>query len=465
MNNPEFNRNLWMEFSTARLAISPLVAAAIIYIIYLAEPKHFFEGLSGMSSVAIWIIIILWGVVQASGAVINEVGGNTWVFQKMSGISAWNMVVGKLFGTTSYVWYTASFFIVAYVASAFMLPDTILMLQALLVTLAAGLIAHTLTIMISLLAIRSGKYYGSTAKASMYIVLGFIIASSLSSPVTAIMEHKDKVVTAHWYMFELNFLDFYLMSLIFFLFWSIIGLYRVMRAELQYDNGPIVWSVFLLTLLVYINGITLGEPAFANMLHGNIFLWTSFMALAFITYITMMAESFDPVVLRKFIDKYTRKDLKEVSYLIPLWLPAMAGMFLFMVLLLLNIIFAGPTILTDPNHPYNDPKTIAITFLPLAIFLFIMRDFCVIALVKSGGFLKSNFYIMIYLLAAYVLLPTIVGLLRANQLLHVFLPVPADGFLWQVAPVLIEVAVVVSLFYRFRSSVYNERMIEDIPQN
>lgn len=459
MGNPEFNRNLWLEFSTARLAISPILTAAIIYIVYLAEPSHFFDGLLTVSSMAIWFIIVLWGVVQASNAVISEVSGNTWVFQKMSGISAWEMVIGKLFGTTSYVWYSASFFVLAYIVSAFMLPDTPFLLKSLLITLCAGLIAHTLTIMISLLAIRSGRFSASTTKASTYIVLGFIIASSLSSPVTAMMEHRDRMMTSHWYMFELNFLDFYLISLIFFLFWSVVGLYRAMRAELQYDNGPAVWSVFLLTLLVYVNGITLGEPGFANIMHGNIFLWTSFMLLAFISYVTMMAESFDPVVVRKFIDRITKKDIKGASYLIPLWLPAMTGMLFFAVVLMINAVFAGPATLT--NAGYGGSNTLDITFLPLVITLFIMRDFGVTGLIKSGGFPKDNFYVMIYLLSAYLILPLIVGLLQAKQLLHVFLPVPTDGFLWQIVPVLIEVAIVAYLFYRLRAPMYNEKEITD----
>ncbi len=464
MGNPEFNRNLWLEFSTARLAISPILTAAIIYIIYLAEPSHFFNGLVTVSSMAIWFIVILWGVVQASNAVISEVSGNTWVFQKMSGISAWEMVIGTLFGTTAYVWYSASFFILAYIVGAFMLPDTLILFKSLMITLSAGLIAHTLTIMISLLAIRSGRFSASTTKASTYIVLGIIIASSLSSPVTSMMEHKGETILTHWYAFELNFVDFYIASLIYFLIWSVLGLYRAMRAELQYDNGPAVWSVFLLTLLIYVNGITLGEPGFANILHGNIFLWTSFILLAFISYVTMLAESFNPVILRKFIDRYTKKDIKGASYLIPLWLPAMAGMLVFALLLMINAVFAGPAVLTDPSHPYitntyKDPQAIDITFLPLVLALFIMRDFLVTGLIKSGGFLKGEFYVMIYLLSAYLILPLIVGLLQAKQLLHVFLPVPTDGFLWQVIPVLIEVAIVAYIFYRLRAPMYNEQEI------
>lgn len=459
INNPEFNRNLWLEFSTARLAISPLIAAAIVYIMYLAEPKHFFESLAGASSVAIWLIVVLWGVVQASNAVLSEVNGNTWVFQKMSGIGAWEMVIGKLFGTTAYVWYSASFFILAYIVSAFMLPDTFFLLKNLAITLTAALIAHSLTIMISLLAIRSGKLSGSAAKASTFIVLGFIIASSLTSPVTAMMEHKGDMGISHWYGFEVYFIDFYLLSLLYFLVWSVLGLYRAMRSELQYDNGPIVWSVFLLTLLVYINGLTLGEPKFSEILHGNVFLWTSFAVLAFITYVTMMAESFDPVVVRKFIDRVTKKDTQGASYLIPLWLPTMAGMLVFAVLLMINTAFSGSTTLTDTLHTYKVPNIIDVTFLPLAMTLFLLRDFVVFGLIKGSVSSKSDFYVMIYLLAVYVLLPTITGLLEAKQMLHVFLPIPTDGFLLQVGPAALELAIVVFLFIKYKLSAYNEQEI------
>jgi len=69
--NPEFRRNLWLEFSGARLVGMPLVLGLVFAAIYIArdEPGQGFNMMVLLAKPMFLVLAILWGTRLAAGAV------------------------------------------------------------------------------------------------------------------------------------------------------------------------------------------------------------------------------------------------------------------------------------------------------------------------------------------------------------------------------------------------------------
>ena len=113
-------------------------------------------------------------------------------------------------------------------------------------------------------------------------------------------------------------IDFLVASLVFFLTWSLIGLYRNMRSHLQMKNGCMVWIGFEITFMVYIAGFT----ALLDMCRFNTHLarptvcfWFSLL----LSYATLFGESKNIVDFRRLSDRIVTGRWKDVQYHLPLW--------------------------------------------------------------------------------------------------------------------------------------------------
>ncbi len=454
MINCELRKNLWLEFTPARLIISPIVVCAIVAIVYLTQDtsQKFFEALLLTSGVLTGFILLLWAMKLASESITSEVTDRTWVFQKMSSISALNMTTGKLFGSTAYAWYSATFCILAYIISAVNLENSLLRLEFLLFLILVAIVGHSVSILFSLNVVKNARFTGKMGKNSVFI---FGVGAGLFILSMSRSLFLKSAVQIEWFSCSVNIVDFLLFSAIYAAFCGVIGLYRMMRAELQYDNSPVFWCSFVLSLLVYCNGLAMGSTEIKQILQGNIVIWFSFFILTFLSYLTLMIESFDPVDLRKVIDRTSKGRWVEATYYTPLWVPTIAGMLVLAVIIILKEFISIPT-LFYPNPSYTSQQ-FSLSYLPLSILLLIARDLCIVGLVKSSGTRKSNFYIAIYLASLYGLVPTILGLVGTKKFLHFFWPIPMDGFLWQVVPLSIEVVGVIYLVWHRRASVIGRK--------
>jgi len=439
VSNAEFRRNVWCEFTPAKIIISPVIIGIITLLVYAAAPRpdDFFNALGIVSGVLMSFILLLWATKQASESVIGEVNDRTWVFQKMSSVRAIDMTIGKLFGSTVYAWYTAGFCLVAYVISALFASDGFLRLKYALLIILAGLVGHALSMMLSLIIVKNARFTGKTGKNSVFlagVVIGCVILAIASSVFS------KKIPDIQWMGITVHPIDFFIFSAVYAAFWSIAGLYRMMRQELQYDNTPTWWCVFVVTLLVYFNGLTYGLPNGewgGSLLKGSVVLWTSFPILVLLTYLTLLTESFDTVMLRKLVDRIRRRRWRDAAVSTPLWMPTVAGVLSLTILMLGRDLINGATIYYPDLSHYG---SFTLSVLPLVVVLFLLRDLGVIGLIKSTGSGKGDFYIAVYLVLAYGLMPTVLTLAKAKLALHCFWPVPIDGIVWQSVPPALECA-------------------------
>ncbi|HNB28663.1 MAG TPA: hypothetical protein PLR41_16970, partial [Alphaproteobacteria bacterium] len=101
--NPELQRNVWLQMSWARLFVAPILIgillAGILSTIKL-EPEAIVEA-------ARWgfvLLLALWSTRRVADSLAEEISGGTWEGQRMSGLSAWSMMWGKLIGGAIFPW-------------------------------------------------------------------------------------------------------------------------------------------------------------------------------------------------------------------------------------------------------------------------------------------------------------------------------------------------------------------------
>lgn len=442
MNNCELRKYIWLDFSKVRLLISPLIAIAISIIIFLSnnDPTHLNSTLMTTSGIIIGLFLYLWGAKQAADSITNEVVQNTWVFQRMSSVNAWDMTVGKLFGSTIYPWYSAAFFVVLYMFGAVKSNQPGQYLKYLVVLLLTAIIIHALAMIVCLITIRENRFLGRMSKSSLSI-LGLIVIYFFLQIIVSLFAGNDFIVT--WFFWRIPKIDWLIISSLFIMIWAIIGVYRNMRTELQYENGPMVWCIFLFSLILYVNGMVTGAGQLFGIITGNKYLWSSYLMLLFILLVTIGIASFDAVSVRKLLVTVRSKDRKGFLNNIPLWLITIIFLIAATFLILINDIIWGPSVLS-----LNATATHVISILPISFLLFIIRDIAVIGLIKNSGSSKAEYYIAAYITMMYILLPVILNLAGLKKMLHVFWPIPLDGVAWQILPILVQVIMLAFLMKR-----------------
>ena len=103
--NPEFRRNMWLEFSLHRLIATPVVITLLLALVAAASNKDWLANLSGVSAWGFGLAVLLWGTQLVAASVSAEARERTWDTQRMSAIGPWAMTWGKLLGAPAFAWY------------------------------------------------------------------------------------------------------------------------------------------------------------------------------------------------------------------------------------------------------------------------------------------------------------------------------------------------------------------------
>ena len=67
--------------------------------------EEFLESFVATGTIGYILVVLFWGSRIAAAAMVREIVDKTWDQQRLSSMGAWGMTWGKLFGSTSYVWY------------------------------------------------------------------------------------------------------------------------------------------------------------------------------------------------------------------------------------------------------------------------------------------------------------------------------------------------------------------------
>ena len=239
MINPEFKRNLWLQFSLHRLIAMQeqqraVGAGAILGLVFftLSLANDNWPGGVPLDSVALILfagIVCLWGTRNASNTVIDEVRDKTWDQQRMSALDPWTMTWGKLFGATAFNWYGGILCLVVFAIAA-LVREHSMTLSSGLTLVALGILMHAATIALNLHLMRSDMRAVQRGGIAWAVVL---IAVMFAPPFRAAPD-----ASVFWWGQSFAYSSFLLASTVFFAAVAVFAAWRSMNSALQITTIP-----------------------------------------------------------------------------------------------------------------------------------------------------------------------------------------------------------------------------------
>lgn len=406
IRSPEFRRNLWLEMTPYRLIGMPLVLGIIFFLAYLLDDGRLDQGVASTALTFFVILTILWGTRMSSESVVGEIRDHTWDNQRMSILGPWAMTWGKLLGSTIYPWYGALFCLIAYILAA-PAASPVSVARIILLMIALGLFSQAIGLLASLQAIRKSRVYGRS-QAAGFLILGIVVTMPILS--LAFGDLPDPT----FFGIQLPAFDFLLGSLFIFLTWTIIGISRVMRAELQIKGYPWVWCSFVLFLMIYCSGFIGPEIKFEVQLTATpVRVITAFHIAVGLVYFMAFNEKKDPIAFKRMIQAVRDKAWSRVLENLPCWLATLA-----LVLatgMLLTTILVSAYISDSAAGRFS-------TYAP-AVILFLLRDLGLLLFLNLGRSPKrADMLTILFLVLLYGVIPMIFKALELDVLTGLFWP-------------------------------------------
>ena len=101
--NAELQRNVWLEISLAKMVIIPIIFIGVVFV----SKSNTFLNTAGLIGGFGVIFTLFYGNLKATNGIIDELNSGTWVLQRLTPLSPWKMVIGKIFGPTIAAWYAS----------------------------------------------------------------------------------------------------------------------------------------------------------------------------------------------------------------------------------------------------------------------------------------------------------------------------------------------------------------------
>ena len=444
INNPELKRNAWLELSSGRLIAMPVILSAVFLLVFMygnsGSHPTVAQDLRSASMLIFVLIVTVWGSKRASEAVISELNDKTWDCQRLTLISPWVMSIGKLFGSTMYNWYGGGICLIVYVYSSLQLPEIDRSLKSILLLVLISIFLHAFVISMSLIGVNKNRD-SSKVKSTFYFLMALVIGGYLAYHMPGMFGLNPK--SLYWYGMEFQVHDFSMVSIFFFTIWSVTGLYRNMRTELQFRNGPWIWYGFLLFLIIYCMGFVTIELYYKAALIVPVRFYVAFVITLSIIYYMVFSESKYIVDFRQLIDYFRTGQYQLLLHAAPIWL---LTLFVAIPIAVLGVLLY----IVDPY--FSIDGDVAITY-PLVLLGFLVRDICFILYMNLAEKSKrADITALVYLLLFYALIPGILKSANLDEALILFLPDPVGGFI-AIVPIFMQVAV---MFYLL-SNRYTER--------
>ena len=262
LSNPEFQRQLWLELTRHRLIVAPVILLIVFGTRF--DDGGLLASLNLMAGIALAIFVIitiLWGASFAYTSLSDEIRQNTWDWQRVSAMQPWDMVWGKIIGSTAFAWYIG----LPCLAIIALSPEhNVLWLKqsssgfTLLLLIFSALAAQGFGLLSALVAHQCGMLQ---KKASGFIFVFILIAWKLIAIKPSVGD------AVGWFGFSFSGQTFLLLSVMLFTGWIWLGCYRLMQGTLMIKTKPWAAVAFIVFLSVYSSGKRMPwdfEPAHLN---------------------------------------------------------------------------------------------------------------------------------------------------------------------------------------------------------
>jgi hypothetical protein len=448
--NPEFRRNIWLQFNWSKLIAAPLLTVIAAYA-FLLLTDHDYQKLQSVAELAGGSVILgIWGTRRAADAVAEEVGAGTWESQRMSSLGAWQMTWGKLLGGTSFVWYCAAIAMTVILwanvragGAGVVGPET---LRVVFNFLVGGLMAQAAAFTIGLLLLRKASRHRrltiTLAQSCGFLLFFIVVAGGFPHARPSVLDASEAVFSAgqiEWYGIAQDAAAFRSATIAIACIWAVIAAYRLMRTELQYRCLPWIWTVFLLFVVAWASGLGELGPGWA------------FLALVVLTYVSLFVDHRDPVRYRWAVRALRRGNWLEVVAAVPWW----SISYLLAAIMAVAIGWSLPYV-TGVDFGANPPPALDMAAMGLRhlgaslalIMLFMLRDLFVLLWLSSSPWrAKADVLGIIYLALVYWPPAAVFWAAGAGGLLPVVAPIATGNVAADFVPIAIELAFAALLFY------------------
>lgn len=421
--NPEFQRQLYLECSQARLIGIPLVLGIMFTLSYFIDGYRLGSVTAKAALTLFMLITLLWGARQAVDSIVEEHRDRTWDTQRLSALGPWEMVWGKLFGSTLMVWYAGMLCLLAY---GLAIDDAAALPRLIFYGICAALLVQSGSLLLGLLAVRRGQ----TKSGSIFLlaVIGFLSIAPWLSDVSNVTAYALPDSTTHWYDMRFSSSDFHQISLLLALFWCGVGNYRLMTLELGLRTTPSVWLGFSVFLMIYVGGFM---PSSAYS-----FWLAAFAVCGALTYVGVVVESNDAMRIKRLLTYFAERNWRRGSEEMPIW-------WLSFLLLL-----PAALVLSISEHPLRE-FSLRFHFYPLAIVLILLRDCGIYLYFRYGK--NPQRALSLTLLTGVLLYGVIPGIFNAvgqNGLAALFFPLWADSASGALLCAMLQTGWIMSLLYQ-----------------
>ena len=324
--NPEFQRNLWLELSPTRLLLMPGLIALLLVVVGGVQRDRSLDSVAefllNMSMTCFVLLTFVCGSGFAQSSLTREFSEGTWDNQRMSGLTPWQMVWGKLLGGAIYAWYGGVILltIMATLASVMSVPWGRILLYGIgLVSLAV--LFHAVSMLGYLTLWHKNSDIPGLMRPRLISILGLL---GLYTLFIALHEHAEQTIV--WWGKNWLSLDIAIFTLIAMTLWVLLGLWQAMRRELLLHNRPWWWLAFMVFWMLWGAGFV--EKGWAE------FFSLCTMLVGIGVYLQLFTERKDQGAWLRIIAAWKQRDMSLIQHLLPSWVVSFA---LLLVLSLLTL--------------------------------------------------------------------------------------------------------------------------------
>lgn len=401
--SPEFQRNIWLELSSGRLIMMPLILGGCFFLSYVADDYALASKTAATAKTLFILITLVWGTKLSSESVMNEVRDHTWDWQRMSVLTPWDLTLGKLLGATIYAWYGAGICLLAFLVSSTG-ENLVSIGRTCLALVSTGVFAQAVSLLASMTALRKDRRY-YRGQTSAFLVLGIMAAGPFIGVTTNM---KDDALT--WFVWSFNVSAFMLCTLVLYTAWAVIGINRLMRSELRMKNMPWVWFSFVLFNMILVSGF-FGDKGIRTDFPDPVSsgMSAAFAVAGIATYFMALSERKDFLILRNLKNMIMESNWEGFLSHSPRWL-----------LTLPLAIVTGIGLIPVSAFYENKPGFI---WFVVSVLFFMLRDILIIVFCNLGlKNKKPDIAAVVCLGLLYGLFPAISLAMKLEPLTLLFWP-------------------------------------------
>jgi hypothetical protein len=415
--NPEFRRQLWLNVSVGRVVALPFVLTLLFILIGVTNDWK-------RDSIAYWALCIgstcsaLLGGAAAVESLAIEARGRTWDWQRLSGVGAWNMTWGKLFGSTLLANCGAMLaYAVFLVVGGATRPNTTYPLLIVALGVSLGVLVQSVGLLVAAAQIASDRRQAPPAAS---YVLG---AGATGLMVITLVMVADRIVVEneHWYGTLHSLPVLLLITAIVFAGWIVFGAYRLLRTELEGRSAPWFALAFAVFAAFYVAGLV--NASFMDVRGiASMRLVVAELVIAGFTYVVCFWDRMRAVDLERWL-LALRSDRTRAWAQTPTWIACLA-----------LAVFACISIAVLTGIVIEQSGSAAA--ISVALALIIVRDAGLLfALRLRGGSLTSDAWLLVFVICIHIVVPAIGSQTDAKLFREFFSLAPKQS--WLAVPILI----------------------------